>query len=60
MNTIGITFNCDVTLNELLEVKALVEHQETADKYTNTSMVIDGDYARIEVVIDEYGNIVVL
>lgn len=60
MNTILITFNSDVTLNELLEVKQLVEHQETTDKYTNTTMHIDGDYASIDVEINEFGDIIVL
>ena len=60
MNTVVVTFNRDMTLNELLEVKALVEHQETTDKYTNVGLVINGDYARIEVAIDEFGDITVL
>ena len=60
MNTITITFNRDMTLNELLEVKALVEHQETTDKYTNVTMHIDGEYASIDVEINEFGDIIVL
>ena len=60
MSTTVVTFNRDVTLNELLEVKALVEHQETTDKYTNVGLVINGDYAKIEVIIDEFGDITVI
>lgn len=60
MNTVVVTFNRDMTLNELLEVKELVEHQETTDKYTNVGLVINGDYASIEVAIDEFGDITVL
>lgn len=60
MNTVVVTFNRDMTVNELLEVKTLAEHQETTDKYTNVSLVINGDYANIEVVIDEFGDITVL
>ena len=60
MNTISITFNRDVTLNELLEVRQLAQHQETTDKYTNVTMHIDGKYASIDVEINEYGDITVL
>lgn len=60
MSTTVVTFNRDVTLNELLEVEALVEHQETTDKYTNVGLVINGDYAKIEVIIDEFGDITVI
>lgn len=35
-------------------------NQETTDRYTNVSMSIDGDFARIEVEIDECGNVTVL
>ena len=60
MNTISITFNRDVTFNELLEVKQLVEQQETSDKYTNTVLHIDGNYATIDVEINGNGDITVL
>lgn len=60
MNTIAITFNRDVTLNELLEVKQFVENQETTDKYTNTTIHINGNYAEVDVEVNEFGDVVVL
>ena len=60
MNTIAITFNRDVTLNELLEVKQFVENQETTDKYTNTTMHINGNYAEVDIELNEFGDVVVL
>ena len=60
MNTIAITFNRDVTLNELLEVKQFVENQETTDKYTNTTMHINGNYSEIDIEVNEYGDVIVL
>ena len=60
MNTIAITFNRDVTLNELLEVKQFVENQETADKYTNTTIHINGDYAEVDIEVNEFGDVIVL
>ena len=60
MNTIAITFNRDVTLNELLEVKQFVENQETNDKYINTTMHINGNYAEIDIEVNEYGDVIVL
>lgn len=55
-----VNFNRTVNSDELREVMALVEMQETTDRYTNTSMHINGDYANIDVEIDEYGDITVL
>ena len=60
MNTIAITFNRDVTLNELLEVKQFVENQETNDKYINTTMHINGNYAEIDIEVNEHGDVIVL
>ena len=60
MNTIAITFNRDVTLNELLEVKQFVENQETNDKYINTTMHINGNYAEIDIEVNKYGDVIVL
>ena len=56
------TFKSERKLNidELREVLILMENQETTDKDTNTKMVIDGDFAKIEVDIDEDGNVTVL
>ena len=55
-----IKFNRQLNINELREVLSLMEHQETNERYTNTSINIDGNYANITVNIDEYGNITVL
>ena len=60
MNTIAITFNRDVTLNELLEIKQFVENQETNDKYINTTMHINGNYAEVDIEVNEYGDVIVL
>ena len=57
---IQIKFKRTVDSDELREVIALVDNQETTDRYTNTSMHINGDYANIDVEIDEYGDIIVL
>ena len=60
MNTITVTINKEITLNELLELKELVEFQETNERYTNTSIEINGNYAKIGVDIDEWGNVTLL
>lgn len=57
---VQVKFKRTVDSDELREVMALVEMQETTDRYTNTSMHINGDYANIDVEIDEYGDITVL
>lgn len=46
-----------VTFEELKEVLALMENQETTDRYTNCSLHIDGNDALIEVKIDKLGNV---
>lgn len=55
-----IKFNGQLNINELREALSLMEHQETNERYTNTSINIDGNYANITVDIDEDGNITVL
>ena len=55
-----IKFNRELNINELREALSLMEHQETNERYTNTSINIDGNYANITIDIDEYGNITVL
>ena len=57
---ISITFTRDVTFNELLEVRQLAEYQQTTDRYRDTTMHIDGNYASIDVEIDQFGDITVL
>ncbi len=55
------TFKSERRLNidELREVLVLMENQETTDRYTSTSIDINGDYAHIQVDIDEDGNVIV-
>lgn len=57
---VDIKFNRNVNGSELREVMVLVENQETNDKYIDTTLKIDGEYATIEVEIDEFGDITVL
>ena len=52
--------NRELNINELREVLTLMENQETTDKYTSTSLNINGNDAHIEVEIDEDGNVTVL
>ena len=59
-NMVQVKFNRMVNSDELREVMALVEMQQTTDRYTNTSMHINGDYANVDVEIDEDGDITVL
>lgn len=55
------TFKSNRTLdiNELKEVLALMETQETGDRWVSTSLRINGEYAIIDVDIDEDGNVTV-
>lgn len=52
--------NRDMDINEIREVLSLMKNQETSDKYVNTSMIIDGEYAKISVEIDENGNVTLI
>ena len=49
-----------MSYEELKEVLSLMENQETADKYTDTEMQIDGDDAKIRVKIDKEGNVTLI
>lgn len=49
-----------LNINELREVLALMEQQENTDKYVNTVMHINGNYADIDVIIDKDGNVTLL
>ena len=57
---VQVKFKRTVDSDELREVMALVEMQETTDKYTNALMHINGDYANVDVEIDEDGDIIVI
>lgn len=46
-----------MTTNEIREVLHLMENQDTTDKFTNLNGTIDGNDAKIEVIIDEDGNV---
>ena len=62
MSNVTIKFSRPVNTEELREVLAFAENQETTDKYTlaNENMKIKGNYANIEVKVDEDGNFEVL
>lgn len=49
-----------LSFEELQEVLQLMEVQETTDKYASTSLSIKGNYADIDVKIDEDGNVILL
>lgn len=49
-----------VSVEELKEIVSLMELQETTDKYTSTSLSIDGNDASIEVEIDAEGNVTLI
>ena len=52
--------NRQLDIDELREVLVLMENQETTDRFLSTKMEIDGDFAKIQVEIDEYGDVFVL
>lgn len=47
----------ELDADELREVLALMEYQDTTDKFVSTSIHIEGEYATIDVDIDEDGNV---
>lgn len=49
-----------LNINELREVLSLMENQETADRYTNAVLHINGNDAEIDVTIDKDGNVTLL
>ena len=49
-----------MSYEELKEVLSLMENQETADKFTDTEMQINGDDAKINVKIDKEGNVTLI
>lgn len=55
-----IKFNRKVNTKELQEVLILAQNQDTTDQYISTELDIDGDYAHIQVSINEFGDITVL
>ena len=50
----------ELNIDELREVLTLMENQETTDKFTDASFMINGNDAKIEVEIDKDGNVTVL
>ena len=58
----GCTFKCDrkMSIDELKEVLGLMEQQVTNEREENTVMCISGDYADIEVSIDDFGDVTLL
>lgn len=52
--------NRGLTAHEMVELEHLVVIQSTTDAFYNTKLHIDGNYAVLDVDIDEDGNIEVL
>lgn len=55
-----LTTKRPITSNELKELMLLMYSQEIDDKFTNTTILINGEFAVIEVEFDEDGNITLL
>lgn len=60
MANVNVKLTRDLSSAEMQEVMQLVKIQESNDRYENTKLSIDGNYAKIDVVIDELGDITVL
>lgn len=60
MVNVNVKLTRDLSSAEMQEVMQLVKIQESNDRYENTKLSIDGNYAKIDVVIDELGDITVL
>lgn len=60
MVNVNVKLTRDLSSAEMQEVMQLVKIQESNDRYKNTKLSIDGNYAKIDVVIDELGDITVL
>lgn len=60
MENVKVKLTRDLSSTEMQEVMQLVKIQESNDRYENTKLSIDGNYAKIDVVIDELGDITVL
>lgn len=60
MGNIRFTTKRKLDIDELKEVLKLMENQETTDKFTNTELAINGNDAKIDAKIDDYGNIEIL
>lgn len=57
MTSINFSTNRPMDINELKEVLILMENQETTDKFVDTSLHINGDFAVIDVDIDKFGDV---
>lgn len=57
---VKIKINKELSLGELREIVLFMENQETSDKYTSTTIQINGDYAEIAVQVDEDGDAILL
>ena len=55
-----IKFEREVNIYELTEALHFMETQETTDRYYDKKMLIDGDYAKLDIEVDEYGDVTVL
>lgn len=57
---VKITFEREMTIDELKEVLIFAENQVTTDREENTKIEIDGEYAKILIEVDEDGDFKVL
>ena len=60
MTSINFFTNRSMDINELKEVLILMENQETTDKFHDTSLHINGDFAVIDVDIDKFGDVTLI
>lgn len=60
MTGITVKANRSLTEEELKELLPIVECQNTTDKDVNTHITLHGDYAELEMLFDDDGNITVL
>lgn len=54
-----VTLNGVFTTEELKEILALSENQETTDRYVSTKLHITGNHAEIDADIDDDGDITI-
>lgn len=48
-----------LTTDEVREILALMDNQDTTDRYTDTAAHINGDYAEIDVSFDSERNVTI-
>lgn len=48
--------NREFDINEIKEILSVMENQETTDRYIDTCVHINGNYAELDITFDENGN----